>query len=60
MANYIDPEMAQAYAAAAKSSVLNRLYAAKLKRDGRLLDAKLLKSISRSEHIQGDLIMFRF
>jgi rubrerythrin len=52
MADYIDPEMAQAYAASAKSSVLNRLYAARLKRDGRMLHSRLLRSISRSDHIQ--------
>jgi len=51
MSDYVDPEMAQAFTAASKSSVLNRLYAARLKRNGRMLHSKLLRSISRSEAI---------
>jgi hypothetical protein len=51
-AGTIDQEMALAFAKMSKSSALNRLYAAKVKREGNILLSKLLYSISRSEKIQ--------
>ena len=51
MSDIIDQEMALAFAKMSKSSALNRLYAAKVKREGKILLSKLLYSISRSERI---------
>jgi rubrerythrin len=51
MSDTIDQKMALAFAKMSKSSALNRLYAAKVKRDGNVLLSKLLYSISRSEKI---------
>ncbi len=51
MPETIDQEMALAFARMSKSSALNKLYAAKVKREGNVLLSKLLYSISRSEKI---------
>ena len=51
MSETIDQEMALAFARMSKSSDLNKLYAAKVKREGNVLLSKLLHSISRSEKI---------
>ncbi|MGW8325911.1 MAG: rubredoxin-like domain-containing protein [Desulfobacterales bacterium] len=51
MSDTLDQEMALAFARMSKSSALNKLYAAKAKRDGNVLLSKLLYSISRSEKI---------
>jgi rubrerythrin len=51
MSDNIDQEMALAFAGMSKSSALNKLYAAKAKREGNVLLSKLLYSISRSEKI---------
>ena len=51
MSDTLDQEMALAFAKMSKSSALNKLYAAKAKRDGNVLLSKLLYSISRSEKI---------
>ena len=51
MADHLNSNMAQAFAYMSKSSVLNRLYAAKLKRIGRTLHSKLLRAIARAEEI---------
>jgi rubrerythrin len=51
MSDTIDQEMALAFAKMSKSSALNKLYAAKVKREGNVLLSKLLYSISRSEKI---------
>jgi len=52
MSDTIDQEMALAFAEMSKSSTLNGLYAARVKRDGNVLLSKLLYSISRSEKIR--------
>ena len=46
MSDTIDQEMALAFAKMSKSSALNGLYAAKVKREGNVLLSKLLYSIS--------------
>ena len=51
MSDTIDQEMALAFANMSKSSALNKLYAARVKREGNVLLSKLLYSISRSEKI---------
>lgn len=51
MADNLNSDMAQAFAYMSKSSVLNRLYAAKLKRDGWTLHSKLLRAMARAEEI---------
>ncbi len=51
MSDTIDQEMALAFAMMSKSSALNKLYAAKVKREKNILFSKLLFSISRSETI---------
>ena len=51
MSDTMDKEMALAFAKMSKSSALNRLYAAKVKREKNVLLSKLLYSISRSEKI---------
>lgn len=51
MPDAIDQEMELAFAKMSKSSVLNRLYSVKVKREGNVLLSKLLNSISRSEKI---------
>ena len=51
MPDTIDQEMALAFANMSKSSALNKLYAARVKREGNVLLSKLLYSISRSEKI---------
>jgi len=52
MSDTIDQKMALAFAEMSKSSTLNGLYAARVKRDGNVLLSKLLYSISRSEKIR--------
>ena len=52
MSDTLDQEMALAFSRMPKSSALNKLYAAKVKREGNVLLSKLLYSISRSEKIQ--------
>jgi len=52
MSDNLDEEMALAFAKMSKSSALNKLYAAKVKREGNVLLSKLLYSISRSEKIR--------
>ena len=52
MPDTLDQEMALAFAKMSKSSALNGLYAAKVKREGNVLLSKLLYSISRSEKIR--------
>ncbi|MEJ2657081.1 MAG: hypothetical protein P8012_07775 [Desulfobacterales bacterium] len=51
MADTIDPDLAMAFAKMFRSFTLNRLYAAKAKKDGSLLLSRLLYSIARSEEI---------
>lgn len=51
MSDTTEQEMALAYAKMSKSSALNRLYAAKVKKEKNALLSKLLNSISRSEKI---------
>jgi len=52
MSDTLDQEMALAFAKMSKSSALNRLYAAKFKKEGNVLLSKLLYSISWSEKIR--------
>ena len=52
MLDDLDTRLALAFAYMSKSNALNKLHAAKFKRDGRALHAKLLMSISRSDAIQ--------
>jgi len=52
MSDTIDQEMALAFAEMSKSSTLNGLYAARVKKYGNVLLSKLLYSISRSEKIR--------
>ncbi|MGD2151448.1 MAG: hypothetical protein PVJ06_06730 [Desulfobacterales bacterium] len=51
MADNLNSDMARAFAYMSKSSVLNRLYAAKLKHNGWTLHSKLLRAIARAEEI---------
>lgn len=51
MSDTLDQKMALAFAKMSKSSALNKLYAARVKREGNVLLSKLLYSISRSEKI---------
>ena len=51
MSENSNSDMSQAFAGMSKSSVLNRLYAAKLHRDGWALHSKLLRAIARAEEI---------
>ena len=48
---HLDSELGLTYANMSKAGVLNKLYATKLKRGGRLLIARLLNAIARSEEI---------
>ena len=51
MPDTVDQNVGTAFALMMKSSALNRLYAAKVKKEGKILLSKLLKSIARSEYI---------
>jgi rubrerythrin len=51
MSDTLDQKMALAFANMSKSSALNKLYAARVKREENVLLSKLLYSISRSEKI---------
>ena len=51
MSETSDQEMALAFAKMSKSSALNKLYAARVRREGNVLLSKLLYAISRSEKI---------
>lgn len=50
-------EMELSFAQMSKSKALNRLYAAKVKREGKILLSKLLYSIARSEEIHARRIL---
>jgi rubrerythrin len=51
MSDTLDQKMALAFANMSKSIALNKLYAARVKREENVLLSKLLYSISRSEKI---------
>ena len=51
MSENLNSDMKQAFACMSKSSVLNRLYAARLHRDGWTLHSKLLRAIAKAEEI---------